>query len=123
MRKLLLSLGCLALVAGLVIAADTVTVVKFDKDSKKLTVKDKDGKEKTYEVTDKTKFTSKGKDGEKEWEYSMIEKMLTREPKEGEKKRTLTFEIETKDGKVTEAKLKMGGKGGKGGGKGDKKDN
>lgn len=116
MRKLLLSLSALFLVAGLVIAADTVTLVKFDKETKKVTVKDKDGKESTYEITAKTKFVGKGKDGEKkEYEYDFVEKMLSSEKAVGKAQ----MDIEAKDGKLTEVTLKRGGGKGKGG---DKKD-
>ena len=42
MRKLLLSLVCMAFMTGLVIAAD-YTIVSYDKDKKVVTLKDKDG--------------------------------------------------------------------------------
>ena len=61
MRKLLLSLGCLFFMAGLVIAGE-VTLVKFDKEKKEVTVKE-DDKEKTYKYDDKTKFSTTDKDG------------------------------------------------------------
>ena len=61
MRKLLMSFLCVAFMAGLVVAAE-VTLVKFDKDKKELTVKEGE-KEKTYKVTDKTKFSTATKDG------------------------------------------------------------
>ena len=56
MRKLLLSLACMFFMAGLVIAGE-VTLVKFDKDKKEVTVKEGDA-EKTYKITDKTKFAT-----------------------------------------------------------------
>lgn len=108
MRKLLLAFGCLAFTVGLVVAADTVTLVKYDKESKKLTVKDKDDKEATYTVDDKTKITSVDKDGnKKERKLEDIERFLTSEKSAGKAK----MEIEVKDGKLTEIITK--GRGGK----------
>jgi hypothetical protein len=72
MRKLLLSLACVLFAAGLVAAAE-VTLVKYDKDKKELTVKDDKDKEKTYKVTDKTKVYF----GQKAGEFAAIEKILT----------------------------------------------
>ena len=51
MRKLLLSLAALFFMAGLVVAAE-VTLVKYDKDKKEVTVKDDKDKEHTYKITD-----------------------------------------------------------------------
>ena len=61
MRKLLLSLACLFFMAGLVVAAE-VTIFKFDKEKKEVTVKEGDA-EKTYKISDKTKFSTTDKDG------------------------------------------------------------
>ncbi|MBX9623613.1 MAG: hypothetical protein K2X82_07345 [Gemmataceae bacterium] len=113
MRKLLLALGCMFLVVGLVVAADTVTLVKYDKDTKKVTVKDKDDKEATYTITDKTKVTRIDKDGnKKEGKLEEIERFLSSEKAAGKMK----MEIEVKDGKLTEIITKGRGKG-KGGSK------
>jgi len=76
MRKLVLSIAAMLFMAGLVVAAE-VTLVKYDKDKKELTVKDADGKEKTYKIGDKTKFTVAGKDGDKEGTFENTEKLLT----------------------------------------------
>jgi len=105
MRKLMLSIAALCFMAGLVVAAD-VTLVKFDKDKKELTVKDGD-KEKTYKVTDKTKFSTTDKDGNaKESTYDQAEKRLSSDKAAGK----LKLDITTDGDKVTEVKYK-GGKG------------
>src|SRR5947208_14579955 len=79
MRKLLTALTCLLFMAGLVVAAE-VTLVKYDKDKKEVTVKDDKDKEHTYKITDKTKFTFTTKDGDsKEVPAEQVEKMLTNE--------------------------------------------
>ena len=75
MRKLLLSIAALFFMAGLVVAAE-VTLVKYDKDKKEVTVKDGD-KEKTYKITDATKFTFTTKDGDKDGKFEQVEKMLS----------------------------------------------
>jgi len=105
MRKLLLAVAALFFMAGLVVAAE-VTLVKFDKDKKEITVKDGD-KEKTYKVTSKTKFSSTDKDGNaKEATYEQAEKRLGNEKGWGKMK----LEIATSGDNVTEVKYK-GGKG------------
>jgi hypothetical protein len=63
MRKVLLAVSAMLFMAGLVVAAE-VTVVKYDKDKKEVTVKDGDA-EKTYKITDKTKVYTTDKDGNK----------------------------------------------------------
>src|SRR3954470_17168610 len=80
MRKLLLSVATMLFMAGLVVAAE-VTLVKYDKDKKEITVKDDKDKEHTYKVTDKTKFTLTTKDGDKEAKYEDVEPRLTAERK------------------------------------------
>jgi hypothetical protein len=105
MRKLLLGVAALFFMAGLVVAAE-VTLVKYDKDKKEITVKDGD-KEKTYKVTDKTKFSSTDKDGNaKEATYEQAEKRLSNEKGWGKMK----LDITTDGTKLTEVKYK-GGKG------------
>lgn len=107
MRKLLLAVGCLLFVVGLVVAADTVTLVKYDKDTKEVTVKDDKDKEATYKLTDKTKVTMTDKEGnKKEGKLEFVEKMLGNEKAAGKAK----FEIEVKDGKITEISMKARGK-------------
>lgn len=108
MRKLLLAVGCLLFVVGLVVAADTVTLVKYDKDTKEVTVKDDKDKEHTYKITDKTKVTTVDKEGnKKEGKLEFVEKMLGNEKAAGKMK----MDIEVKDGKITEITTK--GRGGK----------
>ena len=82
MRKLLLAVAALFFMAGLVVAAE-VTLVKFDKDKKEVTVKDDKDKENTYKVTDKTTFTIVTKDGDKEAKYENVEKILSSEKAAG----------------------------------------
>lgn len=107
MRKLLMALGCMFFMAGLVIAAE-VTLVKFDKDKKEVTVKDDKDKETTYKITDKTKFIAIDKDGkETEGKYENFEKRMSNEKAAGKAK----FDITGKDGVATEIKTKAGGKG------------
>jgi hypothetical protein len=102
MRKLLLAIAALFFMAGLVVAAE-VTLVKFDKDKKELTVKDGD-KEKTYKLTDKTKYNTTDKDGNsKESTYEAAEKRLSGEKAVGRK-----FDIATDGDKITELKWRAG---------------
>jgi hypothetical protein len=63
MRKVMLAVAAMLFMAGLVVAAE-VTVVKYDKDKKEVTVKEGDA-EKTYKITDKTKVFTTDKDGNK----------------------------------------------------------
>src|SRR5262245_1951816 len=92
MRKLLLSLATILFMTGLVIAAE-VTVVKYDKDKKEVTVKDDKDKENTYKISEKVKVTTTDKDGN------------------------------AKDGKAEDLYRRLeGGKGGKGGKGGTKLD-
>ncbi|MBM3982395.1 MAG: hypothetical protein FJ304_19425 [Planctomycetes bacterium] len=101
MRKLLLSLICMCAATGLVIAAE-VTLVKFNKDKKEVTVKD-GAAEKTYKITDKTKFLGVDKDGTaKEISYDDAAKGLSNPKAEGR----LKFDVTVKDGEITEAKVK-----------------
>jgi len=101
MRKLLLSLACLFFMAGLVLATE-VTLVKFDKEKKEVTVKEGE-KEKTYKISDKTKFISVDKDGTtKDLAYDDVVKGLGNPKAEGK----LKFDIAVKDGEITEAKMK-----------------
>ena len=105
MRKLLLGVAALFFMAGLVVAAE-VTLVKYDKDKKEITVTDGD-KETTYKVTDKTKFSSTDKDGNaKEATYEQAEKRLSNEKGWGKMK----LDITTDGTKLTDVKYK-GGKG------------
>ena len=105
MRKLLLAIAALFFMAGLVVAAE-VTLVKFDKDKKEVTIKDDKDKEHTYKITDKTTFSFTTKDGDKEAKYEFVEKMLSSEKAAGKMK----FDITTEGDKVTAVKMKFGGK-------------
>ncbi len=97
MRKLLLSLCAMFLMAGLVVAVE-YTVVSYDKDKKELKVKDGDST-KTFKIDDKTKFTATDKNGEnaKESDQATFEKRIGK---------TKTVDITDKDGTITEVKWK-----------------
>jgi hypothetical protein len=98
MRKLLLALF-MALIAAGVVGADTVTLVKYDGGKKEVTVKDKDGKEATYKLTDKTKYVTVDKDGnKKEGDSERATKILGNEKAAGKAK----FDITVADGAITE---------------------
>jgi hypothetical protein len=105
MRKLLSAFLCMVFMAGIVVAAE-VTLVKFDKDKKEVTVKEGDA-EKTYKITDKTKFSTATKDGSKDVEYAAAEKALSNEKAAGKMKMEITTDKDT----ITEIKMKRGGKG------------
>jgi hypothetical protein len=111
MRKALLSLAALAFMAGLVVAAE-VTVVKYDKDKKEVTVKDGD-KEKTYKITDTTKVTVTDKDGNKtEGKVEDLTQRLERAGKAdaGGKRGAMKLDITTEGDKITEVKYQRRGK-------------
>ncbi|QDU21520.1 hypothetical protein [Urbifossiella limnaea] len=106
MRKMLMAVG-LALFAVGVVCADPVTLVKYDASKKEVTVKDKDGKEATYKLTEKTKYLTTDKDGnKKEGDAESAAKILGNEKAAGKAK----FEITTANGAVTEIQFKRGGK-------------
>jgi len=99
MRKMLLTVACALFLTGLVVAGEA-TIVKYDKDAKKLTVKEGDA-EKTYKITDKTKFSTVGKGGTaKEGTMENLEKMLSNDKSVGRK-----IDITTSDGAITEIKM------------------
>jgi hypothetical protein len=101
MRKLLLSVGVFLFMAGLALATE-VTLVKFDKEKKEMTVKDGD-EQKTYKVTDKSKFSVVDKNGNaKDLTYDDALKGLGNPKSEGK----LKFDLTVKDGEVVEAKMK-----------------
>ena len=105
MRKLLMAILCVVFMAGIVVAAE-VTLVKFDKEKKEVTVKDEKDKEATYKITDKTKLSTAAKGGDKEAKYEDIEKALSNEKAAGKMKLEITVEKDT----LTELKTKRGGK-------------
>jgi hypothetical protein len=97
MRNLLLSVAGLLLLTGLA-AAGEVTLVRYDKEKKELTVKDEKGAEKTYKVTDRTKVFF----GEREGQLAAIEKVLTNKAAPGK----LRMELTTDRDEVTAIKTK-----------------
>jgi hypothetical protein len=101
MRKLMLALIAMFFMAGLVVAVE-VSLVKYDKDKKELTVKEGDA-EKTYKVDEKGKFSRTDKDGNaKDADFAAFEKRAG-----GGKGK---MDIKVKDGTIVEATWK-GGKG------------
>ncbi|MCE9561930.1 MAG: hypothetical protein K8U57_07735 [Planctomycetes bacterium] len=104
MRKLLSAVVALFLMAGIVVAAE-VTITKFDKDKKEVTVKDGD-KEATYTISDKTKVAILDKDGNaKDGKIDEFEKRLAKLPKGG-----IKVDITTDKNAITEIKIKGGKK-------------
>jgi len=100
MRKFVLAAVATVFSLGLALATE-VTFVKFDKDAKKVTVKEGD-KESTYLVTDETKVKIIDKDGN-ETEGKVGEALKAFEKmKEGKSK----FDVTAKDDKITELKFK-----------------
>ena len=82
MRKVMLAVAAMLFMAGLVVAAE-VTVVKYDKDKKEVTVKEGDA-EKTYKITDKTKVFTTDKEGTKtDSTVEALEKRLSFVGKDG----------------------------------------
>jgi len=106
MRKFVMSLVMMLFMAGLVYAVE-VTVVKYNADKKEVTVKEGD-KESTYKITDSTKVSFTDKDGNtKEGKLENLTKRLENLDKA---KRKVTLDITTKDGEITEVKMKGGRK-------------
>jgi CBS domain containing-hemolysin-like protein len=97
MRKLLLSAAALLLLTGLAAAAE-VTLVRYDKDKKELTVKDDKDQEKTYTITNRTKVFF----GDQEGQVAAIEKVLTNKAAPGK----LRMELATDKGEVTRIKTR-----------------
>jgi hypothetical protein len=105
MRKLFMAFAALLFMAGLVVATE-VTVVKYDKDKKEVTVKDGD-KESTYKITDKIKVSVTDKDGNAtEGKLENLTKRLEGIDKAKNKK----LDITVKDGEITEVKYRGGKK-------------
>jgi len=101
MKKIVLAMLAMFATAGLTLAA-VVTLVKCD--DKKITVKDADDKEMTYDV-EGIKFIG-GKDGKTEMKTETVMKLLTNEKMWGKAKMDITV-----DGKkITEAKMVRGTK-------------
>jgi len=106
MRKLLLALAVMFCMAGLVVAAEVVSL-GYDKDKKEFKVKEGDA-EKTYKVTDKTKFTVTDKDGKNEKEAKVEDFAKRAAGKDG--KGGAKFEIKTDKDEITEVIWKGKGK-------------
>jgi len=91
MRKFLTTLLCTAVLGGLALATE-VTLVKYDKDKKEVTVKEEGG-EKTYKVTEATKFTFTDETGkETTGNFAAAEKTLKNEKAAGRAKLDITTE-------------------------------
>ncbi|HVK16814.1 MAG TPA: hypothetical protein VM533_07685 [Fimbriiglobus sp.] len=106
MRKFVLAGVALFFTVGLVLAAE-VSFVKYDKETKELTVKDKDEKETTYKISEKVTFKTKDKDGnEKEMSNEKGVERLEK-IKEGSKQK---FDVEA-DGKKLKSLTFRAGKG------------
>jgi hypothetical protein len=99
MRKMLLALFALFLMAGLVVAVE-VSIVSYDKDKKEIKVKEGDA-EKVYKVDPKGKFQTTDKDGNaKDSTFEAFEKRAS-----GGKGK---LDVTIKDGTITEAKWRAG---------------
>jgi len=105
MRKLLIAFTTVLFMAGLVCAVE-VTVTKYDKDKKEVTVKEGD-EETTYKITDKIKVTLIDKDGNAT--EGKLEN-LTKRLENIEKSKNKKLDITVKDKELVEVKYK-GGKG------------
>ncbi|MDB5307879.1 MAG: hypothetical protein JWO38_2081 [Gemmataceae bacterium] len=105
MRKLLLSVVCLLLMSGLVLATE-YTILAYDKEKKVIALKDKGGNEVAGRLTEKTKVTRIKKDGSKaEGDVTRVEKMLSGEDVAGKK-----IEATVEKGEITEITTKGGKK-------------
>ncbi len=89
MRKFVLAGVAMVMSVGLALAADVV-FVSYDKEKKELKVKDKEGKETTYKVTDKVTFKTGDKDTPAEKGVARLEKMDMNEKQKGKAKMKIT---------------------------------
>lgn len=100
MRKVVLVL-CSLFLATRLVSGGEVTLVKFDKDKKEVTVRE-GTEQKVYKITASTKFTSVDKSGApRALTYDDVLKGLGNPKAEGK----LKFDLTTKDGAVVEAKM------------------
>ena len=100
MRKLLLAFTCVLMLSGLAAAVE-VTLVKFDKDTKEVTVKEGDARP-VYKITDATKFVAADAAGNtRAMTYDDVVKGLSSPKAEG----ALKFQITAKGGELVEAKF------------------
>jgi hypothetical protein len=107
MRKLLPALAGV-LFMSCVVLADEYTIGSYDKDTKTLTFKDKDGKEVKGKITDDTKVYRFDKDGNKQ--EGKVDQLIAGLEKAGDKLAGRKVDATIKDGKITEYTSK-GGKG------------
>lgn len=107
LRKFALATVALICSVGLTLAADVV-FIKYDKEKKELTVKDKDDKETTYKIDDKVKFKVGEKDLTNEKALTRLEKAETNSEKtKGKSKMKITVEgSELKEVQFPEQKKK-----------------
>ena len=105
MRKFVLAGVALFFTVGLALAAE-VTFIKYDKEKKELTVKDKDDKETTYKVTEKTTFKRGEKDVPNEKGIEALERM----EEGGKSKGRSKMDIETEKKELKEVKFRAGKK-------------
>jgi hypothetical protein len=109
MRKLLLALFTMFIMAGLVVAVD-VTVVSYDKEKKELIYKEKGSKDESKATVGKdAKFKTTDFKGEnpKDSDYEAFEKYVS---SKGKGKGGRRVDITVKDGTITEATWRAGGK-------------
>ncbi len=100
MRKLLLALSCVLVMSGLAAAVE-VTLLKFDKDTKEVTVKERNAQT-VYKITDATKFVAVDMAGKtRAMTYDDAVKGLGSAKAEG----ALKFNLTAKDGEIIEAKM------------------
>jgi hypothetical protein len=100
MRKMLLAVASLLLMCGLAVGVE-VTLLKFDKDTKEVTVKEGEV-EKVYKITDATKFFGVDKSGNmREMTYDDAVKGLGNQKSEGK----LKFDITANNDEITQAKM------------------
>lgn len=100
MRKVWLALWSLVLATRLASGGE-VTLVKFDKEKKEVTVRE-GTEQKVYKITESTKFTSVDKNGSpRSLTYNDVLKGLGNPKAEGK----LKFDLTAKDGSVVEAKM------------------
>lgn len=101
MRSPILALVALLLMTGLAAAVE-VTLVEFDKEQKRVTVREGE-EQKVYKLTDATKFYGVDPEGNsREMTYDDAMKGLGNDKAKG----ALKFDIAVKDDAVTEARFK-----------------
>lgn len=101
MRQLLLALVCLFLMGGLAAAVE-VTLLEFDKEQKRVTVKEGEV-QKVYKLTDATKFYGVDADGNgREMTYDDAVKGLGNEKAKG----VLKFDVDVKGEEIAAARFK-----------------